>query len=294
MPSLKLKPWILAARPKTLLAGIVPVWLGSVLPIHFGLDTSLCLAFLILASCLCIQIATNLFNDVIDHDKGADTAERKGPQRATQSGLLSRKAVWLGAIGFLGLAALFALPLIQLRGWPVLAIGIPSLFFAYGYTGGPFPLAYRGLGELFVIIFFGVVAMTGAYFIQTGTWSHQPVVLGLQVGQLSTVLIAINNLRDVAEDKKAGKRTLAVRFGKDFARCEIAFFCIFPVMMGGHWMHHQMPAFTLPFLTYAVSALIIWKVFTTEPGPVYNKWLALAALQLLVFGCLFTIGILSK
>lgn len=288
-----MKSWILAARPKTLLAGLVPVWLGSVLPVFDGRDSSFWLACLIIGSCLSIQIATNLFNDVIDHEKGADTADRKGPQRATQSGLLSRRAVWIGALGFLGLACLFALPLIWLRGWPVLAIGVPSLFFAYGYTGGPFPLAYRGLGELFVIIFFGVVATTGTYFVQSGVWSHQPVVLGLQVGQLSCALIAINNLRDVAEDARAGKKTLAVRFGKDFARYEIAFFCLFPVLMGGHWMHHSMPAFTLPFLACILGAIIIWKVFTTEPGPAYNKLLGLAALQLLVFAGLFTIGILA-
>lgn len=292
MPAIK--PWILAARPKTLLAGIVPVWLGSVLAYHFHQSASWGLAALILASCLCIQIATNLFNDVIDHEKGADTADRKGPARATQSGLLSRKTVWLGAVAFLVLASLFALPLIWLRGWPVLAIGIPSLYFAYGYTGGPLPLAYRGLGDLFVIIFFGVVAVSGTFFIQSGVWSWQPVVLGLQVGMLSTALIAINNLRDIDEDRAANKRTLAVRFGKTFARYEIATMCLLPVLMGSHWMHHAMPVFWLPMLTCAVGGFICYKIFTTEPGPGYNKLLGMSAIQLLIFGSLFTAGILSS
>ena len=250
------------------------------------------LAALTLASCLCIQIGTNLFNDVIDHEKGADTTERKGPTRATQSGLLSRKVVWLGAVAFLALACLFAAPLIWLRGWPVVAIGIPSLYFAYGYTGGPLPLAYRGLGDLFVIIFFGIVACVGTFFIQTGVWSWQPVVLGLQVGMLSTALIAINNLRDIDEDRAANKRTLAVRFGKGFARVEIATMCILPVLMGSHWMHHSMPAFWLPLLTCGLGAFISWKVFTTEPSSVYNKLLGIASIQLLVFGALYTTGLL--
>lgn len=288
-----IKAWVLAIRPKTLLAGVIPVWLASVLAVHFYGSASWALGALILASCLCIQIGTNLFNDVIDHDKGADSETRKGPTRATQSGLLSRKAVWIGAVTFLVLACVFALPLIWLRGWPVLAIGIPSLYFAYGYTGGPLPLAYRGLGDLFVIIFFGIVACVGTFYIQTGAWTWQPVVLGLQVGQLSTALIAINNLRDIEEDRAANKRTLAVRFGKKFARIEIAVTCLFPPLMGGHWMHHAQAACWLPMLTCAIGAFITWKVFTTEPSQAYNKLLGLAALQLLVFGALFTIGLLG-
>ncbi|MEM7014307.1 MAG: 1,4-dihydroxy-2-naphthoate octaprenyltransferase [Verrucomicrobiota bacterium] len=287
-----IKAWVLAIRPKTLLAGVIPVWLASVLTVHYYGSASWSLGLLILASCLCIQIGTNLFNDVIDHDKGADTETRKGPTRATQSGLLSRKSVWIGAVTFLALACVFALPLIWLRNWPVLAIGIPSLYFAYGYTGGPLPLAYRGLGDLFVIIFFGIVACVGTFYIQTGAWTWPPVVLGLQVGQLSTALIAINNLRDIEEDRAANKRTLAVRFGKKFARIEIAVMCLASPVMGGYWLSHVAAACWLPMLTCVIGAFITWKVFTTEPSQAYNKLLGLAALQLLVFGALFTIGLL--
>ncbi len=287
-----MKSWILATRPKTLLAGIVPVWTGSVLAEAITGQSAWHLGLLILGSCLCIQIATNLFNDVIDFEKGTDTAERKGGQRVTQSGLLSRKTVWTGAFVFSALAIAFALPLFALRGWPVVAIGIPSLYFAYGYTGGPMPLAYRGLGELFVIIFFGLVAVAGTYFIQTGLWSWQPIVLGLQVGMLSTVLISVNNLRDISEDTAAGKRTLAVRFGKKFARWEIATLCVLPVLMGSHWIHHAELAFLLPLLVLPIGLIISSKVFRTEPSRDYNKYLGMASAQLLAFALTFSIGIL--
>ncbi|MEM1295839.1 MAG: 1,4-dihydroxy-2-naphthoate octaprenyltransferase, partial [Verrucomicrobiota bacterium] len=250
------------------------------------------LGALTLASCLCIQIATNLFNDVIDFEKGADTEARKGAKRVTQSGLISRRTVWMGAWITLGLACLFALPLIQARGWPILAIGIPSLYFAFGYTGGPLPLAYRGLGELFVVLFFGLVAVSGTYFVQTGDWSWPPVVLGLQVGMLSTVLIAVNNLRDIEEDRVANKRTLAVRLGTKFARFEIAGLCFLPILLGAYWFPHEKLATILPLLAGLLGIAIVSKVVRTEPSPAYNQFLGMSALQLLAFGALFTFGIL--
>ena len=174
-----------------------------------------------LASCLCIQIATNLFNDAVDHRKGADTANRLGPRRVTASGMLSPRVVMTGALAFCLAATLIAIPLIREHGWVIVLIGAVSLFFAYGYTGGPFPLAYRGMGELFVILFFGFVAVSGSYYVQGGEWGGLEIwTLGLQCGLYSSVLIAINNLRDIVEDKASGKRTLAVRFGKTFARAE--------------------------------------------------------------------------
>jgi len=289
-----MKAWLLAARPKTLLAGIVPVWTGSVLAYAMEGRSSWLLAMLILASCLSIQIATNLFNDVIDFQKGTDTAKRKGGKRVTQSGMLTSKAVWTGALVFMVLACLFALPLLVLRGWPVLLMGIPSLYFAYGYTGGPMPLAYRGLGELFVVLFFGLVAVAGTFFVQTGEWSWQPIVLGLQVGMLSTVLISVNNLRDIEEDTASGKRTLAVRFGKNFARWEIGILCFLPIFMGSHWMHHSELAFFLPLIVLPLGFIITTKVFSTDPSPEYNKYLGMSSAQLLAFGLMFTLGILRE
>jgi len=295
--------WLLAARPKTLPAAIVPVWVGS-MPVLVDGDAatgSWWLFLCTLASCVCIQVATNLFNDAIDHEKGADTAERLGPTRVTASGMLPQRTVLLGALGFCLLAALVAIPLIAARGWPIVAIGAVSLFFAWGYTGGPFPLAYRGMGELFVIVFFGFVAVLGSLFVQTGEVDRGWMwILGFQCGLYSAVLIAINNLRDVEEDRRTGKRTLAVRFGKTFARWEIAAFCFLPLLLWAaasievdlRWLDfgekgvrdalRTIQAGILAFVPLA--GFLSWSVFRTEPSPRYNLFLALAAVQLLGFG----------
>ena len=153
-----MKALLLAARPKTLPAAIVPVWLGSALAYHMQGEWSVSLMLATLGAAICIQIATNLFNDAIDAQKGSDTEARLGPVRVTASGMVSTKTVFTWAGIFLGLASLCAIVLILERGWPIIAIGIPSLYLSYGYTGGPVPLAYRALGELFVFLFFGLVA----------------------------------------------------------------------------------------------------------------------------------------
>mgnify|MGYP003647624465 CR=1 FL=1 len=286
--------WILAARPKTLPAAVVPVWVGSMPLLTDGDQAtgSWLLFWSTLVSCLCIQIATNLFNDAIDFAKGADTAKRLGPKRATASGLLSRRSVMLGAMGFCLLAVIIAVPLLVERGWPIAVIGMVSLFFAYGYTGGPFPLAYRGMGELFVILFFGFVAVLGSYYVQAGVLGGRSIwILGLQCGLYSSVLIAINNLRDRGEDKGTGKRTMAVRFGSRFARIEIAIFCLVPSFLYPILGEGDQRAFTALFLSLPLAIIISLLIFKTKPGPAYNKYLALGALQLLLFGALAVLAI---
>lgn len=296
-----MKAWILAARPKTLPAALVPVWIGAMpLLIDRTSETGSWFLFLLtLVSCLCIQIATNLFNDAIDFVKGADTEERLGPKRVTASGLLSRKAVVGGAIVFCVLAAIIAIPMIVERGWLIVVIGSVSLFFSYGYTGGPLPLAYRGLGELFVILFFGFVAVLGSYFVQVGEWGNGEIwLLAGQCGLYSAVLIAINNLRDRDEDEKTGKRTLAVRFGVKFARFEIALMgtlasiLIIPVSIFSGCSAPLSSAFAL-FLA-AFNLALSRRVFRTEPSASYNVLLAWAALQLLFFAILTSIMFASK
>lgn len=284
-----MKAWLLAARPKTLPAAIVPVWVGS-MPLLVDGDAatgSWLLFWCTLLSCICIQIATNLFNDAIDHKKGADTDQRLGPKRVTAAGMLSQKAVMGGAIAFCGLAALIAIPMILERGWPIVAIGTVSLFFAYGYTGGPFPLAYRGMGEVFVILFFGFVAVLGAYFVQSGELGGREIwILGLQCGLYSSVLIAINNLRDIDEDRKTGKKTLAVRFGKTFARWEIAVFCLVPTFLIVISVPDSITMTIKVIALVPLVCLILRGVFSNEPGAIYNRFLALGAVQLVVFACL--------
>jgi 1,4-dihydroxy-2-naphthoate octaprenyltransferase len=290
MPALT--DWIQAARPKTLGAAVAPVAVGSVLGWKIGGEFSLQLLIATLGSCLCLQIATNFFNDAIDHLKGADTAKRMGPRRITAAGASSAKTTLNAGWIMLMAAAGFALPLILARGPAILLIGIPSLYFAYGYTGGPIPLAYRGLGELFVILFFGLVAVTGSAFVQSGEWFASGLVAGVQIGCLSTVLIAINNLRDVDEDRRSNKRTLAVRFGVGFGRFEITLLIVAAHAMGFYWWESDFEsAFTWPLAVSPLGGLIAIWVWRTRPSPVYNRFLALSGLQLLVFTLLLCLGI---
>ena len=227
----ELKCWLLAARPKTLPAAIVPVWSGCLYAYYFKGVFDLRLALLTVFGAILIQIATNFFNDVIDAEKGTDTAARLGPRRMTSSGHLSPRKVYLAsAVTLLG-AVIIGFFLIEARGWWIAVIGLPSLYLSYGYTGGPFPLAYRGLGEVFVIIFFGLVAVGGTIFIQTGQWLSGAWVLGLQIGFLSAVLIAINNFRDLEEDRAAGKKTIVVRFGQPVVRVVIALMTLAPYLL---------------------------------------------------------------
>lgn len=288
-----MKSWVLAARPKTLPAAIAPVWVGSMPALLDGnpITGSWLLFWFTLLSCILIQIATNLFNDAIDHKKGADTEQRLGPRRATASGWLRPQAVLMGAMISSVLAAITAMPLIAERGWPIVLIGIVSIFFSYGYTGGPFPLAYLGLGELFVILFFGFVAILGSHFVQTGDWGDwNTVLLGLECGLYSSVLIAVNNLRDVEEDERSGKKTLAVRFGVGFARVEILVFCMLPVLIWNLTTPiSSMAVLYLGAIPAFLGLIVTWSVFRFRPGMIYNRILAIAALQLIFFAVVATL-----
>lgn len=277
-----MKPYILAARPKTLPAAVVPVWVGCVLAYHLTGNWDIQLAVYTLMGAIWIQIATNFFNDAIDHDKGADTDSRLGPVRATASGQLSRNTVFGAAVVCLLIASVFGYLLFVARGWPVLAIGIPSLYLCYGYTGGPLPLAYRGLGELFVILFFGIVAVTGTVFIQTGNWMPEAIITGISLGCLSAILISINNLRDIDEDRSNNKNTLAVKWGRQRALNLLVLMGIAPYLaVGPVFGYHLALLYFLPALLLGV--IIVRKVSQTPPGVVYNKFLALSALQLILY-----------
>ena len=283
--------WILAARPKTLPAAIVPVWVGCVLAWKLAGVVDWWLAGFTLAGAVCIQVATNLFNDAIDARKGADTEDRLGPRRVTASGMLSPRAVYVGATVFLLLAFACGVPLFQERGWVMVAIGVPSLFLAYGYTGGPFPLAYLGLGELFVILFFGFVAVMGTVFVQMGEWPWPGAVLGLQVGLLSAVLITINNMRDEEEDRRTGKRTLAVRWGGKAMQRVLGLMVLVAVCLTPFGHYFGMPwLYLLSIPWFLLGLTLVHLVKRTEPGPAYNMYLALGALQLVSFAVVVTIA----
>lgn len=287
-----MKSWILAARPKTLTAAVVPILAATALAQWQGFEIKWWITGLCLFSALCIQIATNFINDAIDFEKGADTFERIGPQRVTQSGLISRQHVLLGSGLILFFAFLAGVPLVLHGGWPIVSVGLISLFLAYSYTGGPFPLAYLGLGDFFVYLFFGLAAVGGVYYLQTGQWDIQALVLGSQIGFLSTVLIAINNLRDVEQDRKANKKTLAVRFGIQFVRFEIVLLLAstFFLQIFWHGRNAVLPAF-LPLIFLPLAIFLAIQVATNAPSPIYNRFLALSALLHSGFGLILSIGL---
>ena len=207
--------WILAVRPRTLSAGAAPVVAASGLAAADGVFAQLP-ALAALAGALLIQIATNLANDYYDFVKGGDTGERLGPVRVTQAGILPPKAVFGGMVVTLALATLVGVYLAWVAGWPVVAIGLVSMLMAVCYTGGPYPLSYNGLGDVFVFVFFGLVATATTYYVQAGAWSAGAILAGAGLGAFSTAMLVVNNLRDRETDGAAGKRTLAVRFGDRF------------------------------------------------------------------------------
>lgn len=287
-----MKSWLLALRPKTLTAAVAPVLVGTALvhaeryPIIWWV--SICAA----SSAIFIQIGTNLFNDALDFHKGADTEHRVGPKRVTQSGLLSHTRVMIGGGACFLIACLLGVPLVLEGGWPIVAIGIVSLALGYAYTGGPFPLAYKGLGELFVLLFFGIVAVMGTFYLHAHVWAWSALVAGLQIGFLATVLIAVNNFRDAPLDRGAGKRTLAVRFGPKFARWEIAALAFAPFILGLYWWEiGQRSAALWPLVSVPIAGKLVANVWRTEPGAIYNRYLAMSAALHLAFALLFSLGL---
>ncbi len=207
--------WILATRPRTLSAAAAPVVAATGFAAGDGVFVQLP-ALAALVGALLIQIATNLANDYYDFVKGGDTAERLGPVRVTQAGILPPKAVFRGMIVTLALALLAGVYLVAVAGWPVAVIGLLSMLMGVCYTGGPYPLSYHGLGDVFVFVFFGPVATATTYYVQAQVWSPGTILAGAGLGAFSTGLLVVNNLRDRETDGAAGKRTLAVRFGDRF------------------------------------------------------------------------------
>lgn len=279
---------LIGARPKTLAAALVPVWLGGVMAWKLSGEFHPGLWICTLLGAMCIQIATNFFNDAVDGIKGADSEMRTGPKRLTGAGeLSSRQVLAVGGI-FLLAAVVFGAVLFIERGWVMLAIGLPSLFFAYGYTGGPFPLAYRGLGEVFVILFFGFVAVLGTMFVQMGEVSREGFLLGAQVGLLSAVLISVNNFRDRREDLLVDKKTLAVRFGPKVAAAVIWLEIKIAAFLGIAWLGTDYPLFGLASAPmFMIGMRIIWGVMTMPPGEGFNRLLAMGAAQMIMFASIF-------
>jgi 1,4-dihydroxy-2-naphthoate octaprenyltransferase len=222
--------WVSAARPRTLGAAFAPVFVGASLAYADGVLAPL-VVVAAFAGAVALQLCTNFANDYFDFVKGADTEDRLGPVRATAAGWVTPQQMLLATV--LTLVALVppAVYLVATAGWPLLVIGLAGIVAALAYTGGPYPLAYVGLGDVFVLVFFGPVAVGGTYFAQALAIPPEALVAGLMPGLIATALLAVNNLRDVPTDRVANKRTLAVRFGETFARYEIAVCLFVPIVV---------------------------------------------------------------
>ncbi|GIV76878.1 1,4-dihydroxy-2-naphthoate polyprenyltransferase [Litorilinea aerophila] len=285
------RAWLMAARPKTLPAAVGPVLVGTALAhAHDAFAAGPALAAA--AGALLLQIGSNFANDYFDFFKGADPGDRLGPVRVTASGLITPAAMRVGMMVVFGLAALVGLYLIAVGGWPILAIGVLSILAAIAYTGGPFPFGYHGLGDLFVFLFFGLVAVCGTYYVQALTLRPVVVAAAVPVGLLVTAILVVNNLRDIETDRRAGKRTLAVMLGRRGTRAE--YFLLLAgayLVVLGIWLAGQGSAWVLlPWLTLPLTMPLGRNVLTAQDGPTLNATLAGTARLSLLFSLLFALG----
>lgn len=289
---ISVQSWVLAARPKTLSAGIIPIAVGTLLADLPFMAIDWFIAFCTLLCSLAIQVATNLINDALDFKKGADTKERLGPVRVTQAGILTSEQVLRGAFICFALALLFSIPLIIKGGMVILLLIAASIFCSYIYTGGPYPLAYVGLGEVFVILFYGLFATLVSYYLQVGDWGGMKLFfIALELGLIITVLLAINNLRDYEEDRKSNKRTLAARFGVEFARREITCLVAFPFLINFTWIYTGNPLlFFLPMTALPMGINLLKRIYQFTPGKIYNRFLGDASLLVFLYGTLLILG----
>jgi len=285
-------PWVLAARPATLPAAVVPVFVGAAAAFSEGAKFRGVVFLMTLICALLIQIGTNFANDYSDFVRGADHEGRLGPVRVTQSGLIDQEGVKRGIIIAFGLAVLVGAYLAWIGGWPIIAIGVLSVLSGLAYTGGPFPLGYHGLGDLFVFVFFGIIAVTGTAYLQSGHWSTFAFLLSIPIGLLVTNILVINNLRDLPTDIAAGKRTLATRIGDRATRVQYALFTIaafvIPLVIGITNPAHRM--IMLPLVTFPLALRRVTTVLKSTSGRDLNPILARTGRLLLLFGALLAAG----
>ncbi len=293
------KWWILSARLKPLLVGIGPLVLGISFSFSIWENFSFLLNGILLFCVLCIQVATHFFNDALDFLKGADNFLRKGPKRAVQQKIISPSQLLKAGFVCLFLAAVAGSYLVFKGGVPILVIGLISLALAYLYTGGPYPLAYTGLADFFVLLFFGVIPVSAVAYLNTGQWDKETLILGFQCGLLALNLFLVNNLRDEESDRQAKKKTLVVRFGRGFGMFEWSLTHYLPYLLGLYWFfksasHKEyflmflLPLFLLP-LSFYIHRLL-YKAFNKEN--LYSPVFSLTGMYYLSFVCILSFGLL--
>ncbi len=290
----KLNAWIVASRPKTLSAAAVPVMVGTALAWSVDLlnwmPAIICLSFALL-----VQVGTNFVNDYKDFEKGADTEERIGPPRAVASGWISPGAMKQASVLVLGTAFCLGCSLIAFGGWWLLAIGIASIACAYLYTSGPFPLAYVGLGDVFVVLFFGLIAVTFTYYVQTGHISAESIALGVGVGLMVNNILVINNYRDADQDARSQKRTLTVRFGRSFSlvqyQMSMVIAALAPLFVflqtGNSWV-------LLGCIVYPFGRFLTMRISRLPIDNHFNKALGWTSGLLILYGVTVSVGLVLE
>jgi 1,4-dihydroxy-2-naphthoate octaprenyltransferase len=285
--------WATAARPKTLPAAVGPVLIGGGLAWSDARFAALPFACA-LACAVLIQIGTNFANDYSDHMRGADTPDRLGMPRATQTGLIAPERMRLGAILTFGLAVLLGFYLVYVGGWPILAIGLFSIAAGVAYTGGPWPFGYHGLGDVFVFLFFGLLAVGGTYYVQAHEWAPGTLLAGTGVGALTTAILVVNNLRDVGTDARVGKRTMAVVLGRRGSQIEytllFAIGAIVPAI--GVWVFDWPVGCLLALVGLSSGLGALREVWMFRDPRALNTALGVTARAAGLYGLLFAVGCL--
>ena len=287
--------WVMAARVRTLPAAVAPVLVGTSLALGAGRFRPLAFVAALLGAVF-IQVGTNLSNDYSDARRGADTEDRLGPVRVTAGGLVPPGRVLFATYVTFGLAVLCGIYLVTVAGWELIAVGAVSILAGVLYTGGPKPYGYEGLGELFVFLFFGIVAVSGSYFVQTGELAWQAYACAVPVGLLASAILVVNNVRDLETDRRAGKRTLAVRLGRARTRTlytamVMGAFALVPLS----WLLGSMSGWLLlAWLAIPLATALLKIVRTRVDGPSLNGALAKTGALQLLFCVLFSAGILAS
>jgi 1,4-dihydroxy-2-naphthoate polyprenyltransferase len=290
-----LRLWLVAARPRTLPAAVAPVLVGTALASSEGVFRPLAFVAALVGSVF-IQIGTNLSNDYSDARRGADTDDRLGPVRVTSGGLMPPRRVLVGTWIAFGVAVAAGAYLVAVAGWELVLVGAVSILAGVLYTGGPRPYGYEGLGELFVFLFFGVVAVAGSYFVQTERLEWEAFALSVPVGLLAAAILIVNNVRDIDTDRRAGKRTLAVKLGRPAVRrlfvAVLAVAFLSPVAI---WLAGGLSAWILISLAAAPLAVPLARtVLTRADGPSLNAVLGRAGALLALFSLLLAAGVLAS
>lgn len=291
LPMDKFPIWLEATRPKTLSAAVCPVLVGTALAARAGLfdwlPALICLLFALL-----VQVGTNFANDYLDGIRGSDTLDRIGPQRAVASGLIDASSMKRAALAVLAVAFCLGLMLIPFGGWWLLAVGLASVLCAWLYTGGPYPLAYNGLGDVFVVVFFGFIAVGCTYFVQAGSVNSAVLWSGFACGLLINNILVVNNYRDAGEDGLSGKKTLAVRFGRNFAKWQYRLTVLLVAAITGHlalkWGNFRLFLALLPLVPAWTLGRRLPQLRTASE---YLQGLKISGLVVAAYGVVFSAAI---